>query len=70
MTNPHLKTGVDSTPESCKKHYRQWILSNKFILQIKYHCHKHFELHNLMYYDFTGREEDPFDRTFSRSVTP
>ena len=46
MTNPHLKMGVDSTPETlCEKHFRQWILSNKFMLQIKHHCHKHFELH-------------------------
>ena len=30
MTNPHLKTGVDSTPETlCEKHFRQWILSKK-----------------------------------------
>ena len=33
MTNPHLKTGVDSTPETCEKHFRQWIPSNKFMLQ-------------------------------------
>ena len=46
MTNLHLKTGVDSTPEKlCLKHFRQWILSNKFMLQIKHHCHKPFELH-------------------------
>ena len=32
MTSPHLKTGVESTPETlCKKHFRQWILSDKFI---------------------------------------
>ena len=44
MTKPHLKTGVDSTPEPlCKKYFRQWILSNKFMLQIKHHCHKPFE---------------------------
>ena len=46
MTNPHLKTGVDSTPETlCEKHFRQWIPSNKFMLQIEHHCHKPFELH-------------------------
>ena len=32
MTNPHLKTGVESTPETlCEKYFRQWILSNKFV---------------------------------------
>ena len=32
MTTPHLKPGVDSTPEtSCEKHFRQWIQSNKFV---------------------------------------
>ena len=31
MTNPHLKMGVDSTPEIfSEKHFRQWIPSNKF----------------------------------------
>ena len=45
MTNPHLKTGVDSTPETlCEKDFRQWIPFNKFMLQIKHHCHKPFEL--------------------------
>ena len=35
MTNPHLKTGEDSTPETlCEKHFRQWIQSNKFMLEI------------------------------------
>ena len=55
MTNLHLKTGVDSTPETLyEKHFRQWILYNKFMLQIKHHCHKPFELHRiyrlLLYY--------------------
>ena len=34
MTNLHLKTGVDSTPETCEKHFRQWIPSNKFMLLV------------------------------------
>ena len=35
MTNPQLKLGVGSTPETlCEKHFRQWILSNKFMLQM------------------------------------
>ena len=46
MTNPHLKTGVDSASETlCEKHFRQWTQSSKFMLQIKHHCHKPFELH-------------------------
>ena len=46
MTNLHLKTGVDSTLETlCEKHFIQWIPSNKFMLQIKHHCHKPFELY-------------------------
>ena len=32
-TNPHLKTGVDSTPETCEKHFRQWTPFNKFMLE-------------------------------------
>ena len=49
MTNPHLKTGVDSTPETLsEKHFRQWIPSNKFMLQIKHYCHKPFELHDAL----------------------
>ena len=29
VTNPHLKTGVDSTPETlCEKHFRQWCAGN------------------------------------------
>ena len=49
-TNPHLKTGVESTPESlCEKHFRQWILSNKFMLQIKHQCHKPLEHHFNIY---------------------
>ena len=45
-TNRHLKMGVDSSPKMlCEKDFRQWIQSNKFILQIKHHCHKPFELH-------------------------
>ena len=40
MTNPHLKTGVDSTPGTlCEKHFRQWIPSNKFMLQDSLYCH-------------------------------
>ena len=36
--------GIESTPETlCEKHARQWILSNKFMLQIKHNCHKPFE---------------------------
>ena len=46
-TNPHLETGVDSTPETCEKHFKQWISSNKFMLQIKHPCHKPFELHGM-----------------------
>ena len=43
--DPHLMMGVDSTPETlCEKHFRQWILSNKCMLQIKHHCHKPFDL--------------------------
>ena len=38
MPNYHLKTGVDSTPKTCEKHFRQWILSNKFMLQIGLKC--------------------------------
>ena len=35
----------DSTLETlCEKHFRQWIPSNKFMLQIKHNCHKPFEL--------------------------
>ena len=33
MTNPRLKTGVDSTPEIlCEKHFRQWTQTNKFMI--------------------------------------
>ena len=55
-TDPHLKTGVDSTPETlCEKHFRQWIPSNKFMLQIKHHCHKPFELQETIVLSmFTG----------------
>ena len=36
MTNPHLKMGIDSTPETLyERHFRQWIPSNKFMLHTK-----------------------------------
>ena len=34
--------------KSVKEHFRQWIPSNKFMLQIKHHCHKPFELHSII----------------------
>ena len=49
MANPHLKTGVDSTPETLReKHSRQWTQSNKFMLQIKHHCDKPFEVQKIV----------------------
>ena len=45
MTNPHLKI---QHPKHCvKKHFIKWIPSNKFMLQIKHHCHKPFEFHQI-----------------------
>ena len=46
IDKPRLKKGVDPTPKIlCKNQFRQWTLSNEYILLIKYHCLKPLELH-------------------------
>ena len=69
MTNPHLKTGVDSTPETlCEKRFRLWIPSNKFMLQISGSLIRSKTLMELIFNpcgEFRWSPEDPVSQIVS-----